>query len=328
MPDDGPPPPADRKARGWWFLLLLTAASLMWSAQGTAVKFLAPADSAGHQPAAGPTHLGPIAITFLPFYVATLLLLPLLLRLRRRDKKTSWPSAADWGRFAIAGIAGQVLAQLGMTWGVIASLASNAAVLNLLIPVISAVLASALLGERLTRLRVLCLLIGLAGVMLMSIKDFEESALLERSFLVGNALILVGCFGSSFYNVYCKGLMARFHEVEILIYSYITASFASLPVLLWLEPDAWSALLKLDTRGWAAFAFLAVFMYTVSMLLFFYVLEHIPVTVASAALYLVPLFGVVIASVLLGERMSPLALAGAGVVLTATVLIMRYDSSV
>ncbi len=69
-------------------------------------------------------------------------------------------------------------------------------------------------------------------------------------------------------------------------------------------------------------------MYTVSMLLFFYVLEHIPVTVASASLYLVPLFGVLLASVLLGERLSPLALAGAGVVLAATVLIMRYDSAV
>ncbi len=90
-------------------------------------------------------------------------------------------------------------------------------------------LASALLGERLTRLRVLCLLIGLAGVALMSVKDLEESSLFARSFLLGNALILVGCFGSSFYNVYCKGLMSRFHEVEILIYSYITASLASLP---------------------------------------------------------------------------------------------------
>jgi len=97
---------------------------------------------------------------------------------------------------------------------------------------------------------------------------------------------------------------------------------------LWREPLDFAALAALDWRGWAAFAFLVVFMYTVSMLLFFYVLEHIPVTVASASLYLVPLFGVILASVLLGERMSPLAMTGAGVVLLATLLIMRYDSAV
>jgi drug/metabolite transporter (DMT)-like permease len=327
MPEDGPAPPADRRLRGLWFLALLAAASLMWSAQGTAVKFLAPDEPASDSANSTP-RLGPIAITFLPFYVATLLLVPLLFRLRSRDKRTAWPTARDWGRFAGAGVVGQVLAQLGATWGVIESLASNQAVLNLLIPVISAVLASIMLGERLTRLRIACLAIGLVGVTLMSVKDVEQSEFFKRSFFTGNLLILVGCFGSSFYNVYCKGLMTRFHEVEILIYSYITASLASLPLLIWYEPVDFAALAALDWRGWAAFAFLAVFMYTVSMLLFFYVLEHIPVTVASASLYLVPLFGVLLASVLLGERMSPIAIGGAAVVLVATVLIMRYDSAV
>jgi drug/metabolite transporter (DMT)-like permease len=317
MSDDGPTPPVDRQSRGWWFLLLLAASSLMWSGQPTAAKILE---------VQWPDH--PLWITFLPFYVATFLLLPLLVRLHARDRRAAWPSLPDWGRFAVAGIVGQVVAQLGMTWGVLESLASNGAVLNLMIPVFSAVLASLMLGERLTRLRMVCLAIGLVGVALMSVKDFEESDFLDRSYFTGNLLILMGCLGSSFYNVYCKGLMTRFHEVEILIYSYITASVATLPVLLWREPLDFELLGALDARGWAAFAFLAVFMYTVSMLLFFYVLEHIPVTVASAALYLVPLFGVLIASLLLGERMSPLALAGAGVVLAATVLIMRYDSAV
>ena len=93
--------------------------------------------------------------------------------------------------------------------------------------------------------------------------------------------------------------------------------------MLWFEPLDFALLAGLDWRGWAAFGFLAIFMYTVSMLLFFYVLEHIPVTVASAVAVPGAVFGVILASVLLGERMSPLALVGAGIVLAATVLIMR-----
>ncbi len=315
MDHDGPTPPASRPIRGLWFLLLLALASLMWAGQGTAVKFLEP-------------FLGPITITFLPFYVATMLLAPLLYLYRKRNPQAHSPTLRDWGRFALAGVCGQVLAQLGMTWGITRSTASNGAVLNLLIPVFSAVLASLMLGERLSRLRVACLGIGLVGVTLMSVRDLEQSSFLEQSYLVGNLLILLGCFGSSFYNVYCKGLFNRFSEVEILIYSYVTASLASLPFLLWFEPLDMEAFRQLDWRAWTAFAFLAIFMYTVSMLLFFYVLEHIPVTVASATLYLVPLFGVVLASVLLHERMSPMALGGAAVVLIATLLIMRYDTAV
>ena len=82
----------------------------MWSAQGTAVKFLAPDESASDAAGATP-RLRPIAVTFLPFYVATLLLVPLLFRLRRRDKRTAWPNSRDWGRFAVAGVVGQVLAR-------------------------------------------------------------------------------------------------------------------------------------------------------------------------------------------------------------------------
>jgi drug/metabolite transporter (DMT)-like permease len=310
-----------RHATYWWYFLLLALVNLMWAGQGSAAKTLEQSAFDGG------TQLGPIAITFLPFYVTTLLFVPLLIWQRRRNPRRVRPSGGDWWKFAVAGIGGQLFAQLGMTWGIILSLASNGAILNLLIPVISAVLASLMLGERLTRLRVLCLVIGLAGVSLMSVRDFEESSFFQKSYLAGNLLILVGCCGSSFYNVYCKGLLARFAEVEILIFSYITASLASLPLLIRYEPFDFAALAALDWRGWLAFAFLAVFMYGVSMLLFFYVLEHLSVTVASASLYLVPVFGVLFAFTILGEKLSLVSLTGAAIVLASTVLIMRYDTA-
>jgi drug/metabolite transporter (DMT)-like permease len=302
------------KTRTAWFFLLLALASLMWSGQGTAVKVLS-------------RHMGPIAITFLPFYITTLLFVPLLLKLRRENPQAALPSASDWGNFVIAGVAGQVLAQLGMTWGVDKSLASNGAILNLLIPVISAALASVLLKERLTTLRVVALLIGLIGVVLMSVSDWKQASFGEMRFLVGNLLILCGCLGSAFYNVYCKGLMRRFAEIEILIYSYVTASVASLPLLIWAEPFSFRTLQRFDWQSWAAFGFLALFMYGASMLLFFKALQHLDVTTASASLYLVPVFGVILAAALLGERLGLLAISGATIVLLSTVLIMKYDNA-
>jgi len=305
---------APAKAGFWWYFTLLALAALMWSAQGTAVKFLEP-------------HMGPIAITFVPFYITTLLFVPLLVHKRRQNKSAERPTLHDWGKFVLAGIGGQVLAQLGMTWGILKSLASNGAILNLFIPILSAVLASIMLKEKLTALRILCFVIGLAGVALLSIQDFRQSAFGEMKYLSGNALILGGCLGSSFYNVYCKGLMKRFQEIEILIFSYITASAATLPLLVWVEPFHLSAFAHFDWRAWLAFAFLVICMYGASMLLFFHALEHLDVTIASMALYMVPVFGVILAAVMVGERLSAAALVGAGIVLVSTVLIMKYDSS-
>ena len=289
-------------------------ACLIWSAQGTAVKFLN-------------RQLGPIAITFLPFYITTALMVPLLMRKQRLHADTVSPGWDDWRKFAIAGIGGQVLAQLGMTWGISRSLASNGAILNLMIPVFSAVLASFMLRERITPLRIVALAIGLAGVFLLSLEDLRQSSFGEMRYLVGNLLILGGCLGSSFYNVYCKGLLARYHDIEILIYSYITASLASVPLLIWVEPFHWSTLATFDWKSWVAFVFLAVLMYGASMLLFFKALEHLDVTTASISLYLVPLFGVLLAAGLLGERLGPVALGGAAVVLVGTLLIIKYDQS-
>lgn len=303
-----------RKSSTMWYFFLMALASLMWSAQGTAVKVL-------------DRHIGPIAITFLPFYITTLLFIPLLIKMRLENPGAPHPSMRDWGSFIIAGVAGQVLAQLGMTWGVSKSLASNGAILNLLIPVMSAVLASLMLKERLTVLRIASLLIGLAGVVLMSVSDLKQASFGEMRFLVGNLLILCGCLGSSFYNVYCKGLMQRFTEIEILIFSYITASLASVPLLIWVEPFSFRNFGLFDWQSWAAFAFLALFMYGASMLLFFKALQHLDVTTASTSLYLVPVFGVLLAASLLGERLNVAELVGAGIVLLSTILVMRYDAS-
>ena len=297
-----------------WFFLLLSMASLIWSAQGTAVKFL-------------DRHMGPIAITFVPFYITTLLFVPLLIIRRRANPEAVRPSWADWGKFVLAGVAGQVLAQLGMTWGISKSLASNGAVLNLMIPVITAFLASLMLHERLTLLRMTSLAVGLVGVLLMSVEDIRQSSFTQMKYIAGNGLILVGCFGSAFYNTYCKGLLRRFQEIEILIFSYITASLASLPLLIWAEPFHWSVFTAFDWKSWTAFAFLAILMYGASMLLFFAALEHLDVTVASVSLYLVPIFGVLLAATLLGERLGGLAMIGSAIVLLATILIMKYDTS-
>jgi drug/metabolite transporter (DMT)-like permease len=305
-------PTVSQKRQTAWYFLLLALASLMWSGQGTAVKVL-------------DRHLGPIAITFLPFFVTTILFAFLLVRMRRANPNSPKLTRQDWIQFAIAGVAGQVLAQLGMTWGISKSLASNGAILNLLIPVISAVLASFMLKERLTALRITALLIGLVGVVLLSVSDFRQSSFGQMKFLIGNILIFGGCLGSSFYNVYCKGLMQKFQEVEILIFSYITASIASLPLFIWVEPFHFRAFLAFDWKSWLAFAFLAFFMYGASMLLFFKALQHLDVTTASASLYLVPVFGVLLAMALLGEHLNGLAVFGAAVVLIATLLEIKYD---
>jgi drug/metabolite transporter (DMT)-like permease len=161
----------------------------------------------------------------------------------------------------------------------------------------------------------------------MSSGDLQHASFFQSKFFLGNLMIFAGCAGSAFYNVYCKGLLERFEEIEILIYSYITASIASIPLLIWVEPVPWHNFAAFTLSSWLAFAFLALFMYGASMLLFFKALAHLDVTTASISMYLVPVFGVLLAITMLGERLNLLEILGAIIVLSATLLIVRYDKA-
>lgn len=290
---------------------ILVVVNVMWAGQFTAIKYVE-------------SSLGPFAIAFLPYMLVTPLMLPLLYR--KRVVPTVRPTAADWVKFTIAGFFGQVVCMGGMTWAGVVGRASNCSILYLLIPVLSAVMASLMLGERLTPVRVFALGIGLVGVLVMSASDLHDTAFLESRFMKGNLLMLVGCLGACFYNVYCKRLMSSFDALDVLTYTYVTATPIGLIIVTLMEPDAFSRLAGLDTRGWLAFAFLAIVVLGLSMIMFFSVLKSLPVTVALASTYMTPLFGVVLAMVLLGEWLTGTTAIGSILVLAATALVMRYDA--
>src|SRR5271170_1010656 len=135
-------------------ILLLMAANLLWAGQGVAVKLLGGG-------------LGPFSIALLPLYFVTLLgLAILILRGSVAHKfKAAWRLRRE---FFLAGICGQLMAQVGMTVGISWSTASNGAILSLLVPVFGALIAVWLLRERLSPLRIGALLLGFVGVTLLS----------------------------------------------------------------------------------------------------------------------------------------------------------------
>jgi drug/metabolite transporter (DMT)-like permease len=227
--------------------------------------------------------------------------------------------------FFLAGTCGQLMAQVGMTLGVSWSTASNGVILSLLIPIFGALIAVWLLRERLSTLRIATLLLGLAGVYLLSPFHVRTGSGTQTHQLAGNLLIATGCLGSAFYNVYSKRLLDYFSGIEILFFSYLSTTLFSLPVLFVFEPHCLGNLAQLTLVQWTAFGYLAVFLYGVSMVLFLKALGTVDVVIASVSLYLMPLFGVALAFSILGERLAPRAILGSAIILVATLILFRFD---
>jgi drug/metabolite transporter (DMT)-like permease len=296
--------------------VLLILVNGMWAAQYAAYKTAS-------------SQMGPVTVSAWTFLFATLILLPFLLKERtgakNRAARHPW-TGRDWTGFLVIGVFGLVPASAFLAWGTERSSASNAALIYLTVPILTAVLASMILGERMTWVRWLSLAVSLAGVMLLSRSDLRQQSLVRGEFLVGNVLVLLACASSSFYNVYSKDLLNRFSALEILVYGYTMAVVLSIPLLIWAEPLSWSAVAAYTPATWVAVLVLSIFSWGLAMVLWMFVLRRLDVSQASVSIYLLPFLGVLISAATLHERITASMLVGGAITLAGAVLITVAES--
>jgi drug/metabolite transporter (DMT)-like permease len=296
-----------------WALLLLC--NLIWASQFVMVKLVQ-------------KEMGPVFATFFPMALATLLLIPFVRREQRKKKiasSRSHVSFKDALEFILIGVMGQVVAQLFITWGTRLSLASNAALLMLTLPISTSVMAYFFLREQMTRIRLLSFALALAGVAECSGINWHELNMASGKFLSGNLLIFLSINGSAFYNVYSKKMLERYSPLQVLLYSYYAVFAFMLPITLYTEPDGFRHLPDYGFTVWLGLGILTIFQYCLSMVIFLKVLSRLDATQVGLMNYLIPFFGVVIAAVVLHERLTLYMILGGSLVLGSTLLVTVYE---
>jgi drug/metabolite transporter (DMT)-like permease len=298
------------RLRDWIYLLLC---NLIWASQFVMVKLVQ-------------RQMGPVFATFFPMTIATVLLIPVVRYEKKRAGRTAGRlPTRDILEFIAIGVLGQVIAQLFITWGVRWSLASNAALLALTLPVSTAVMAYFFLGERMTRIRWISFALAIGGVLECSGIDWKELNLTSSKFLLGNLMIFLSVNGSSFYNAYSKKLLRRYTPLQVLLYSYYAVFAFLCPITVYADPRGFANIAHYGGTVWLGLVILAVFQYFLSMVIFLTVLTRLDATQAAVSNYLIPFFGVVIAAIVLHERMTKFMMVGGILVLASTLLVTAYE---
>lgn len=292
------------------------AINFMWATQAPVIELIG-------------NSLGPVAIAFLPMILSTFLFLPALWY---EGKHLGRPMQWRWGdarHFVVAGLFGFFLLQLTYTLGAQRTLAANAAVITLSIPVLVALAASVMLGEKLNAVRVFGFVLALGGVLMTSVPDLRGASFGSGQYLVGNLLFLGACAGSAFYNTYCKLLIDKHYtELEILVYTSVVASVCSIPLFIWVEPLHAPDLLELDRAAIWGVLELALIVYGGSTLMFFSILKRLDVTQATLSNYVLPFFIGLLAVIVLKEKITLLVMLGGAVVFVSTLLVTVYEAEI
>jgi len=295
--------------RSWFFLF---SCNLMWALQFTCIKLVQ-------------DQVGPMFTVWGPMTLAMFALYPWVRM--ERGQETSRPQGKRpdlvWTYLLLAAV-GVFPGQVFMTWGTRMSLASNAAVINLTLPVATALFAFLFLRERMTKVRWISFAVAIAGVVMCSGIDFRSLSF-GSSYLLGNLLIFGATLGSSFYNSYGKKVLEWHSPMQMLFYTYVAICTLMAPVVLIEEGGVFARIPHFTANTWIGLILLTVFHNYLSMILFLKALKELDAIQAALSNYLIAFFGVPIAAIWLGERLTPAAIVGGVLVLASTLLITLWE---
>ena len=294
--------------RSWLFLL---SCNFMWALQFTCVKLVQ-------------DQVGSLFTVWGPMTLATLLLYPWVRLDEHRTEKRDWRNS-DILVYLLLAVVGVFPGQVLITWGTRMSLASNAALLMLTLPVSTAFLAFIFLHERMTAIRWISFGLAIIGVLMCSDIDFR-SLNFGKGYLYGNVLIFVGTLGSAFYNSYGKKMLERYSPTEMLYFTYLAMFFVMTPLTLAREPKVFAAIPHFTVQTWIGLALLTFFHNYLSMVLFLKALKQLDAIQAALSNYLITFFGIPIAVIWLKEKLTPLAIIGGVLILGSTLLITVWES--
>jgi len=256
--------------------------------------------------------VSPVTLIFTRFAIGALVLLALVRRLPPRD---------SWGSLAVMGFAGVFVHQMLQAYGLTMTTAMNTGWLIGLTPIWSAILSAIVLRERMSAWKVIGLVIGFAGALLVVTRGDLSARILGRPSTLGDLLILISTFNWALYSVLGHGTIRRLGPRRATSGAMLFGAAMLTPFFV--ASRGWREWPRLTPTGWSAVLFLGIGCSALGYLFWYGALEHIEVTRVAALLYIEPLVTFAAAALLLGERVSVVIVAG-GLLVLIGVVIAQY----
>ena len=210
------------------------------------------------------------------------------------------------------------LAYLGLNY----TTATNGVILNSFIPVMIISISWIFLRERLAPLQVVGVAVSLLGVLTVLSRGSLDTLLTFR-LNAGDIFILLSM---AIWAIYTIGLRWRPAGINMLSFLFVVAVIGDLCVLpLWLGEMALGG--RYIVWSWTAVAALvtvALFSSVLAYILWNRGVEEVGANVTGLFVHLMPVFGVLLAWLFLGERLAPFHVAGIALILVGIWTTSRF----
>jgi len=234
-------------------------------------------------------------------------------------QRVQWPRTFKaWFPLLVVGLTNLAIPFFLISWGELSIDSAVASILDATVPLFTIVIAHYLLrDDKITTSKVLGLLIGFAGVIVLMSKDIGTSP----SSVLGQIAVIVA---SAFYAGSAVYVRKTTEDTPGILRSAIPLSSAT--ATMWLGAFLFESPVKIPQLGitWVALLFLGVIGSGLAFVLAYYLIHEIGPTRMTMVTYLFPLGGVILGVTFLHEQLTWQLITGA-VLIIASLAVANWE---
>lgn len=239
----------------------------------------------------------PVALSMLRGLFGLLVLFPLA---RRSLRQSSTPSRQDVYRFALMGFLGYTVGYVTFLWAIQYSSATNASIIAATTPAITITLLALGWGIIPSKLRVFGIVLSFLGLLVV-ITQGSIMRLLSLSLSLSDIVLLLNVLAVSLFTILGQGVMTKFPPVVTSLYSLLFGTIFLLPYGIW----------EMIQRDWhfsrtsmLVLLYMGCVVTGLATLLNFEGISRLGSGKAAILGNMAPIFGILLACIFLGERLS------------------------
>ena len=247
--------------------------------------------------------VGPFAAAFFRFAVASIFLVILL---RRSEGRLTWPAKDQIIPVLLLGLTGALLYNYFFLKGLKLIEAGRASVIIANNPIFIALFSAFLFKERLNTLKIIGIIISVAGAVIV-ISRGRIFEIFQGGLGLGEIYIL-GCVVSWVaFSLIGKAVMNNLSPLQSVTYSSVAGTLLlSVPAIM----ESGLSFLNYSPGEWILIFYLGFFGTVLGFLWYYQGIQKIVPTRAGLFINFVPISGIILAFIFLGEQITPSLLIG------------------
>ncbi|MDY0396125.1 DMT family transporter [Virgibacillus halophilus] len=256
------------------------------------------------------TYMGPFTFSSFRFGTGSIVLLLIVWLSRKR-----FPLRQYWRQLLLLGILQTAIVFLLVMYGLRFVDAGKSSVLLYSMPMWSSILAVKFLSEKLTPAKWAGLLIGMLG--LLTILGWDIWLGHDWKVIIGELLIILAAVSWGISNVYYRLQLQHLPKLETNAYQML---FGTIGILIATFFTEWGEPIALNLHSGYYILFTGILASALCFSVWFLILSMIDMVTATISTLLVPIFGLLFSSLVLGENMTAGVITGSCLIIAGIII--------